>query len=104
MDITKLPKWAQVHIRRLERDLENLKSQIADMSEGDETELSWTTNYDDWYGIPNNATIRLQMDNGDYLELYKDSRDVTTVRTGRILVVTPQASNVIRISSTTEWG
>lgn len=103
MDITKLPKWAQIHIKRLERDLESLKSQITDMSDGEETELSWTANYDDWYGIPEGSTVRLIMSNGDHLELYKDSQGVTTIRVGGILVINPQAANVVRISSQSDW-
>ncbi len=59
-DVTKLPKWAQSEINRLERDLEAAREQNRLQVEG-ETEV-FIHDYPDNHPLPPNTTISFELD------------------------------------------
>lgn len=97
--IATLPIWAQNHIGKLAADLRWTQEKFDAMT-GDPT----LTNTVVWggheeRGLPKNATIRFWLERGNHWE-YIDARladDHVLIHAGNELVVSPQASNHIKL-------
>jgi len=105
-DLSKLPKWARDRIERLERDLEGKRQELIRMGQPGQsfiTMLLMPGEGPNELGLPD-RTIRFRVAPGsrDYVEV-AISRDKIhpriMVRAQSQLVLKPEASNVIEVSS-----
>jgi hypothetical protein len=107
-DLTKLPKWAQMEIERLQRNLESAQEQLR---EGDEDSNTFTNYYFDEtrrpLGKDEQVTFELDEDQWgrhDYFQvrLQRNSKgaqelEVHMSASSASLSVVPQASNVVKL-------
>jgi hypothetical protein len=98
-DVTKLPKWAQVEIRRLERDLEAAYEKISTGPEDSRI----IANPNSAAPTPLGTTTLIQFSLGEHwgekIEVYLEG-DAVVLRGGDGLTIQPWAGNVIKLRST----
>lgn len=99
-DIKKLPRWAQSHIEKLERNLAYAKQQLEDATGNDsESEVS-LVNHLDWgnyKGLPRRSTIRFRTSNGD-IRCNVSEGKLVVMSDGSKIYIEPCASNVVHVS------
>lgn len=103
MDISKLPKWAQRHIRILERDLKNAREQLTALNDEHantgltlERGVTWAAPLN----LPNGLfRISTGESRSDYVELYRDTHGNIRLRAGKILAIYPRAANVAYVKN-----
>ena len=106
-DVTKLPKWAQDHIRSLELQNQSLASDMAQMTGTVDSPTSYSVGTETPMPLPKNATVRFQLgENSDEVINAKVQQDQgrTILVIGaltRKIIIEPTASN--RIVLTTSW-
>ena len=94
-DESKLPKWAQIELNRLRRDVENYRAQIEQMDTNAQSNVTWSTGLDDEHTLPTNARITFHTENGRIMAyLYKDQLEING---SYAVVVSPKASNAFVI-------
>lgn len=91
--IAKLPRWAQDHIRRLERDLEDLKAEHKSIAEGT-TGIFWRGAEQNIHYLPEGTTVTLGGIEVDRRGEYVDVRALHGM-----LSVYPRAGNSIWVKS-----
>jgi hypothetical protein len=92
MDVSKLPKWAQDHIFKLEADVKYLQSKFDEMSSG-ESALSHGTGLDR-YGLPDRHRVEFTFDKHMWIEAHfnaEKNRVIVTSSGG--FVISPRAYN-----------
>ena len=98
-DTSKLPKWAQRRIAKLESDVEYHKAQAFQAAKGPSNSRVFIEDYEGTRGLPDNVKIgfRFAQDKvlairrvGDWVEVRSDFQH---------LVIEPESSNVIRVRS-----
>ena len=96
--LTKLPKWAQQYIQKLQKDTEWYKEQLRQVDTAD-SPLTWEvfSGNSETHGIPERATIIFVLPNGKIdFTLRKDEIRVSA-HSGSLLVE-PVATNSIKLS------
>ena len=96
--LTKLPKWAQQYIQKLQKDVEWYKKQLRQLDTAD-SPLTWEaiSGNNETHGIPERATITFVLPNGKIdFKLRKDEIHVSAHSRG--LLVEPVAANSIKLS------
>lgn len=101
-DISKLPKWAQRYIERLERELRRSKELIENLKfEPGEADFYYKEGVDEKFPMPEGITVHIPMKNGykgDELMISRQGDNCISIRTRESsLHIEPQASNSIVI-------
>jgi hypothetical protein len=104
--IAKLPRWAQRHIERLERDRDSLRAKLAQIDSG-ESPVVWdeyNLHGEGHHAIPARARVLFTLPSGGVIEvsLRSDHVEVRAERYGSI-ITQPTASNVLRIRDGEYW-
>jgi hypothetical protein len=96
-DLSKLPKWAQNRIGKLERDVEYYKKQL-DQTDAGQSKVCWG-DYESKHGIPEGATVTYHLQKGEmWLELKGDEVKVTAPTGTHRLTVRPKSGNVLTLT------
>lgn len=94
-DISKLPKWAQNLISRLERDYNDAIDKLSNMDEGGETNVKWSSGWKDSHNLPNNSKVTFVV-NGKDIDAYIQN-GALYISGEREIVIFPHASNAVYI-------
>jgi hypothetical protein len=98
-DITKLPKWAQQEIERLENSVEYHKGRLAEsipQGEGASDTIVYMGYGEEHVGLPNGTPIRFQTGDGVVEARVKgDTVEIHTV--GGSIGIFPHVSNVVGV-------
>ncbi len=99
-DLSRLPQWAQKHIRQLTGELEQVKAQLQQFEGKEETNV-FLRDHLDKKPLPRNANIYFQIEGRVDYEGYISCRlkDSTTlyIQAGRGIRIIPEAANSISI-------
>ncbi len=93
-DITKLPKWAQWKIKRLERDLEVAEKTIKNHEAGTGL-ITYQYLMGRKHGLPDGATVEFTVDNGR-IDVSID-KGLLRVSTSHTIQVLPRATNTFNV-------
>jgi hypothetical protein len=101
--IERLPKWAQEHIERLERQVKDLTQANIDLQQDEPTQIYWTSGHrEDKKYIPNNARIYIER-GGEHRTLmvhWDNVRKMLNVAAEfSALLVRPHSSNWIHVEA-----
>lgn len=99
-DITKLPKWAQHRINKLEADVESLERKITEVETRDTDVFIWQGMMEDDIPLPRGSRIVFRVDGGDrnnyfHASLIEDGS--LEIYGGASFEISPSSSNVIRV-------
>lgn len=95
-DTSKLPKWAQQRIDKLERDVEYWKARATEGPENSDTFISWPMDSPKPLGSGYNIRFVVGSGSGDYIEVRNQQDGSVEVRTAwRGMRIHPTASNTI---------
>lgn len=97
-DISKLPKWAQYHIAKLERDLADAQETIQALNSNGQ-KITWNNTYPHQAnGLPDDATITFHLPN-DKIDVTLGEDFLRVSGYSNRIHIEPQASNSITIHS-----
>lgn len=98
-DATKLPKWAQRDLERLQRDVQTWKQRACTGPEGSNTFI-WM-GMDELKPLGDSPNIRFQTGSGwrDHIQVRLTDRNELLVMGSDQILITPQAGNVITIQN-----
>jgi hypothetical protein len=102
-DVSRLPKWAQAEIQRLQRDVKSAEERLAAAFGNTETRIEIDP-YRKYQGdgegrrfVPNNTTIRFLLEEHGEIDVRLRDNELILQASGRVgcFCVKPQASNVV---------
>ena len=97
-DVTKLPKWAQEYIERLESEAKDTQKLLEEMGMGEEAPVSWINeSLDVWVGIPNRAEILFRLESGGHISVKWREQHLNIYSAPDRLLIEPWAVNSITI-------
>ena len=101
-DVSKLPKWAQHRISKLEADCASMKREVETVLRGQaDPRAAVLQFYDrDSYPLPVSGRVTFPRHG---VEIYVDSEDELVLRANENLLVEPRAANVVHVISR-DWS
>lgn len=95
MDISKLPKWAQEHITRLQRDHDELKSEVKNLTGAETSNISYRVSWrDNERFLPKYSCISFELDTDGRIFIYHEGDSLRVSCYGALHVV-PNARNSV---------
>jgi hypothetical protein len=92
-DVSKLPKWAQLYVEMLQRDLKYAYRQAAEGPGDSDIFLDW---YTDQKPLGRRKTVRFVLADGHWVDV-SSSNGVLTVLADDTLLVASRSSNVVHL-------
>lgn len=94
-DLTKLPKWAQQEIDRLQRNVEHWKAKA---TAGPDTSDTWIEHHAGRTPLGTNVHVVFTLPGGHELMAYREGHELRVSGDGHnAIAVVPQASNVVKV-------
>lgn len=101
-DISKLPKWAQSEIERLQRDNTDLRRKLDEIQDGSGPMVWYEIMDGVTHGIPDGAVVRAQV-GGEKIEISVQGDALRISSIMRSIIVQPQSANVVRVRVADYW-
>lgn len=97
--LTKLPKWAQQYIRKLQKDTARYKEQLRQL-DATNSPLAWEaiTGDSTIHGIPERATITFALPDGEIDFRLRDEQIHVSAQAGKLIIEPGGGVNVIKLS------
>jgi len=100
-DIRKLPKWVQYKITGLERNLQNVRTELRQIYGGEETNISFSKGIGEEFNLPKDVriTFKLKPDRRYWIDCYITNEGELRVSGERTVLIRPSATNCFTVKN-----